>query len=812
MCMLYAQWFNGSWPYFMQKASTPNNEAQRLARLAALAVLDTPPEAIYDQLARTAALICDAPIALVTLIDADRQWFKACIGLTGISQTSRDIAFCAHTILAPAFMEVEDARWDDRFSGNPLVSGDTAIRFYAGVPLTMQEGEQVGTLCVLDRTPRQLSASQRQALIELGRTVALALQERASRHQLVQQLAQSETSHRLVIEYQTELISLAEQDGTLKYVNAAYATYFGCKPEDMIGKSLYDYILSEDRELVRRHLTWDAVDVVRTNGVNRMTLPDGSARWVAWTNRLLPASASQASLIHSVGRDITAQKVAEEALRDSERRYRQLYESTPAMLHSIDHSGHLISVSDTWLEKMEYTREEVIGQPSVSFLAPESRQRAIDQELPAFFRTGKCQDVPYEYVTKSGQRINTLLSAVLEYAADNTPLRSIAVLQDVSGKHAAEAQLRQSAHLLQLVMDNIPARISYWTNDHRNIFANTAFQRAFKCEGQQLAGRHTWEIMGHSWWDQIKHVVAMALTGQEQWLEVSSVGADGVRMDTELRFAPSLFEGRVLGVFVIALDITARRLAEELRHEQVLRQDLERDAAELHRLLNERNEMLDVLAHEVRQPINNASAALQWAHRALLTSGAQEGLGPIGKAQAVLYAVQNSVNNILAVATQLSHQTEPMTADFDLDMLLSISVADMPAAEQARIAIVKKTDINTVHTDASLLRLALRNLLKNALDFSPASASVTLEVRDDDPAFDLIMDVVDQGAGVDPAVLPRLFEKHVHGYHLGRVSHGLGLYIVRQAMTQLRGAVDVAETGPTGTRMRLYFRDGLHVN
>lgn len=794
----------------MLKASTPDNEAQRLARLALLDVLDTPPEAIYDQLAQNAALICEAPIALVTLIDADRQWFKANIGLTGAPQISRDIAFCAYTILGAQLMEVVDAQTDPRFSGNPLVLGDAAIRFYAGVPLTMQDGECVGTLCVLDRAPRKLTQPQRAALLGLGQSVAQALQAREARNLLTQQLATSEENYRLVIEYQTELISLAELDGTLVFVNEAYATYFGCRSKNMIGKSLFDYILDEDRESVRRQLTWDGEDVVRTNGVNRMVLPDGSARWVAWTNRPLPARDGRSPLIHSVGRDITAQRIAEDALRDSEHRYRQLYESTPAILHSIDHTGSLLSVSDAWLEKMEYSRDEVIGKPSVSFLTPESRQRAINHELPAFFRNGKCQDVQYEYVTKSGKCINVLLSAVLENAADGSPRRSLAALQDVSDKHAAEAQLRQSAHLLQVVMDNIPARISYWSNDYRNIFANTAFQRAFKCEGMDLAGRYTWEVMGDSWWDKIKQVVAIALTGQEQWLEVSSVDAGGARMDTELRLAPNFFEGRVLGVFVIALDITARRLADELRHEQLTRMQLERDADELHQLLKERNEMLDVLAHEVRQPINSASAALQWAHRALQSSGATEGLGPIEKAQAVLYSVQDSVSNILAVATQLSHQAEPMAADFDLDMLLSISVADMPATEQWRIEIVKKTDIKTLHTDASLLRLALRNLLKNALDFSPSDALVTLEVRDADSEFDLIVDVIDQGAGVDPDVLPRLFERHVHGYHLGRVCHGLGLYIVRQAMALLQGSVEMVETGPSGTRMRLYFRGELH--
>ncbi len=793
----------------MQTAPIPGNEAERLAHLMLLGVLDTPPEALYDQLAQAAAAICETPMALVTLVDADRQWFKANIGLTGTSQTSRDISFCAHTILGPELMEVGDAQQDARFVDNPLVLGDPGIRFYAGVPLTMPDGVCVGSLCVLDRTPRTLTPPQRGALVALGQSVALALQKRETRNKLARQLATIEENYRLVIDHQTELVSLAQLDGTLVFVNEAYATYFGASPQDMVGRNLFDYILPEDREGVRQHLQWASEEIVRTDGVNRMTQPDGRIRWVAWTNRLLPARDGRPALIHSVGRDITAQRAAEEALRESEQRYRQLYESTPAMLHSIDRDGNLLSVSDAWLEKLEYTREEVIGRPSASFLTPQSRQRAIEHELPAFFRSGISQEVPYEYVTKSGKRIDVLLSAVMEYAPDGTPTRSIAVLQDVSDKRAAGAQLRLSAHLLQLVMDNVPARISYWTNDYRNIFANRAFQRAFKCEGENLAGRHTWEVMGQAWWDQIKQVVDRALAGEEQWMEVSSTDAHGVRTDTELRIAPNHFEDKIPGVFVIALDVTARRLAEELRHEQLVRQQLERDAQALHKLLNERSDMLNVLAHEVRQPINNASAALQWACRALQSAGTKEGLEPISKAQTVLYDVQNSVSNILAVSTQLGNQSEPMCVDLDLDMLLSISVADMPGNMQWRVEVLKHTDVVTLQTDASLLRLALRNLMKNALDFSPSDAPVKVEVRDGVQGYDLIIDVVDQGCGIESSLIPRLFERHVHGHHLGRVSHGLGLYIVKQAVTRLRGEVQMVETGPSGTRMRLCLRDGL---
>ncbi len=148
----------------MQSAPLPDNEPQRLAALRALDVLDTGPEAEFDALVRTASLVCGVPISLISLIDAERQWFKANIGLPGALETPRDVAFCAHAILGDALFEVPDALVDARFADNPLVSGNPDIRFYAGAPVILSNGHHVGTLCVIDRQARRLNDMQREVL------------------------------------------------------------------------------------------------------------------------------------------------------------------------------------------------------------------------------------------------------------------------------------------------------------------------------------------------------------------------------------------------------------------------------------------------------------------------------------------------------------------------------------------------------------------------------------------------------------------------------------------------------------------------
>ena len=153
----------------------PANEAQRLAALRALNVLDTPAEERFDRITRLVQRLLGTPMALVSLVDADRQWLKSAQG-TNVSESARDISFCGHAILEPDTFVVEDALLDARFSDNPLVTGPMGVRFYAGHPIHATDGSAIGTLCALDRAPRTLDAADRAALRDLAILVEGELQ------------------------------------------------------------------------------------------------------------------------------------------------------------------------------------------------------------------------------------------------------------------------------------------------------------------------------------------------------------------------------------------------------------------------------------------------------------------------------------------------------------------------------------------------------------------------------------------------------------------------------------------------------------
>jgi PAS domain S-box-containing protein len=171
----------------MIEAATATNEADRLAALRKLAILDTPAEERFDRITRLAARLFEAPIALVSLVDEHRQWFKSRVGLD-LPQTDRTISFCDHAVAADALLAIEDTHSDVRFADNPLVTGDLGVRFYAGQPVHAPTGEAIGTICILDRVPRTFSAADADTLADLAALVEEELSDRRRLDELEQRV------------------------------------------------------------------------------------------------------------------------------------------------------------------------------------------------------------------------------------------------------------------------------------------------------------------------------------------------------------------------------------------------------------------------------------------------------------------------------------------------------------------------------------------------------------------------------------------------------------------------------------------------
>ncbi len=262
----------------MIPASLPPDEARRLAALYKLCLLDTPKEQRFDRITRLASRLLDAPIALITLVDKERQWFKSAVGLE-LPETPRAVSFCAHAILGEGFFVVPDAGRDERFSDNPLVTAAPEIRFYAGRPLSAPDGSRVGTLCVIDRTPRQLTDEQAEVLRGLADIAESEINSFTLREAL-ERLAQSEEIFRRLAQVAPVGIFLTDGEGNCTYVNERWRQLSGTSEEAIIGNSWTGTVAPQDSEQTAARWRHAAENGTEFEQDLRFLLPDGGTVWV----------------------------------------------------------------------------------------------------------------------------------------------------------------------------------------------------------------------------------------------------------------------------------------------------------------------------------------------------------------------------------------------------------------------------------------------------------------------------------------------------------------------------------------------------
>ncbi|MEA5448535.1 EAL domain-containing protein [Leptolyngbya sp. CCNP1308] len=301
-------------------------EAARLAALARYNLLDTAPEAAFDDLVQLATTISQTPIALMSLIDDHRQWFKAKVGLT-TTETPREWAFCAHAILQSQPFIIENALLDERFAQNPLVVGEPHIRFYAGFPLVIADGYPLGTLCVIDQQPRQLDSEQLEALRILSRQVVAQLDLRYG-HRVLKQTLKDCTDIEFTLD-QSSIVVIADAQGLITYANDKFCEISHYSAVELIGNK---HLLVEEGEHSPTDLEaiWQTLNLGQVwRGEIQKRARDGSLYWVHTTIVPFLEGDNMAYQYIAIGHDITAQKQLEAKLRRQsaqERLVRQMAE------------------------------------------------------------------------------------------------------------------------------------------------------------------------------------------------------------------------------------------------------------------------------------------------------------------------------------------------------------------------------------------------------------------------------------------------------------------------------------------------------
>ena len=291
---------------------------------------------------------------------------------------------------------------------------------------------------------------------------------------------------------------------------------------------------------------------------------------------------SVALLYRKASQELGKRKQAENALRQSEERYRSLYHNTPAMLHSIDTRGNLLSVSEHWLEAMGYQKEEVIGRPLVSFFTEESKQYAQNEVFPAFFRSGLCKDVPYQFVKKDGEVIDVLLSAISERDEAGRSVRSLAVSIDVTERKKAELALKQAKEELSRysrelerkvrkrtreitnIFKYIPAAVYLKDKEYRYTLINSRFEKMFNVTNEMVIAKTDFDLFPDRAADLFRNREQEVMEGNRYQRFEKEITLSGVR-HTYLSVIFPIYDdaGDTSGVCGILTDITALKKAQD---------------------------------------------------------------------------------------------------------------------------------------------------------------------------------------------------------------------------------------------------------
>ncbi len=440
----------------MQSAPLPENEASRLSDLHQYQVLDTPPEEAFDELTALAAQICGTPIALVSLVDTHRQWFKAKVGIEA-QETSRDMAFCAHAIHGNDLFVIPDATQDNRFADNPLVAADPHIRFYAGMPLVTPAGHGLGTLCVIDRVPKQLTPDQMIALRILGRQVVNQLELRRRQHELERSLAMHKKSERSkadiirAIDHGLEGLAFLDKEGCFTYMNPAHAAIYGYRPQELIGRSWKTLYTPKWIAEIEQQYFPILLNVGRWAGEVQGRTKSGHEIFVEISLVLSQEGHDPDHWLMCTCRDVTGRVTAQRQL--------QADQESLAQAQALAHVGSWEWDVDTGIETWSDEQFRIFGysphaiRPTVDTfreaIHPEDRAKvfkAVEDTLE--------QNHPYEVICRiirpSGESRYVLCRGRVTHDIEGRPKRMAGTVQDITEQKTFEQILNDTIQRLDL--------------------------------------------------------------------------------------------------------------------------------------------------------------------------------------------------------------------------------------------------------------------------------------------------------------------------------------------------------------------------
>lgn len=776
------------------------DEALRIEALSQYEVLNHTSDPDLDAIVRLAAQVCDTPFAAITLLGVDRIWLKARVGLHA-TELPLGATPCETTILGDSVFELADARLDADFGPEGIFIDNRALRFYAGAPVTTPGDVSIGALVVLDSSPRRLTIQQADALSSLSRQIVTRLEllgrirqvERSarSRQRVESALTVERNFVSAVLDTAGALVAVFDTAGRIVRFNRACEIAAGYDFNILVGRYLWDKVIPRD----------DVPDAIRQfeqlrSGVfpatfeNRWINRDGTIRRISWSANALFDQQGQLAFLITTGIDVTGQREAEIAIRESEARYRQLVEGSLGMVCTHDLQGKLLSVNANAAESIGRTVEQLLGK-SLSDVMHAEQRPGFGRYLARITQSGEDRGLMHLCHT-NGEVLVIAYRNKLIAIPDREPY-VLGFGVDITEQVRAEGRLRTLTRQSDSILESVGEGIFGTDLEGKITVINSVAAQTLGYKHEELIGRDMHEVAHHSRADGSPYPAAdcpvfqtltnlntVRISNEVFWRK------DGTSFPVEYVARPQIetdskgeSTGKAVGVVVAFTDTTERRALDRMK-----------------------DEFISTVSHELRTPLTSLRAAL-----GLVTGGALS-KRPEKMQQMLEIALGNTdrlvrlVNDILDLERISSGKADLQSTMCSMDDLLMRAAAlQQAAAAKANIRVLTKSAGVEVWADPDRILQALTNLISNAIKFSPAGSQIQLRARTIDETEALI-EVEDHGRGIPADKLEHIFER----FHQVDASDsramggtGLGLAICRSIINQHGGRIWASSIQGRGT-------------
>ena len=774
-------------------ATAPPTEGEiyRLAVLRSYGVLDSPVDAAFDALTRLAARLFAVPTVLISLMDEDRQWFKSRVGLD-VCETARDISFCRYIVESAAPLVVPDARDDARFAGNPLVTGEPHVRFYAGAPLRAPEGVTLGTLCLIDTKPREFSEQDRAQLAELADLIVDRMK-----------LQHNERLYRSLVEDSLDLVTVFDELGNVTYQCPLFARHFGYETEGFDRQKMLELVHPDDQAgILERYekMMSEKCDIAPHQF--RFLHRDGSWRILESHGRYALDNPEIGGIV-SVARDVTHSVEMEAQLNRSEKRFAATFEQSSLGMALVASDGSFLRVNQTFSDLTGIARDQLsahhyneIMQPDAVAASSERAHKLLSGELkslsierPLLHQNGRSRwaqfDVSRVRDEVWGDYLLVQVQDIEERRQRNERLR----LLDSVAVNANDAILITAAEPIDEA-DNGPTIL----------YANEAYCKMSGYTLAEVLGKTPRIMQGPETDPAARAEIRRAL---KRWkpvvVELLNYTKDGTPFWVELSIVPVADEkGWYTHWVSIQRDVTARKESEAMLIRTRDEADKARDEAEAANTA--KSEFLSRMSHELRTPLNAILGFGQLLEFEEQSENDRESTAQILKAGRHLLELINEVLDISRIETgRMAMSLETVSiAEVARETLDLVRAMAAQYNVNLRAEALFASPLSVVG-DRRRVKQVLLNLVSNAIKYNRANGRVTLSletVESDETPGDCArvrLCVTDTGIGIAPEKRERLWVPfdRLDAETTGVEGTGIGLALSHRLAQAMGGRLDV---------------------